>query len=89
MIPKKREEHQFVEGAGRPYEMNPRVPIEKTTEERLKPVIIHLGDLNGQTTAKGMPKHFHPKRGRTLMTFTHYWSSEEIEDEQENAFDIE
>lgn len=88
MIPKKKEDYLFSEGMGRPYEMNPRSPIEKTTEERQKPIIVHLGELNGQVTDKGMPKNFHKKAGRTLVSFTNYWSPDEVL-EKEEGFDIE
>jgi hypothetical protein len=87
MIPKKKEEYQFVEGAGRPFEMNLRYPIEKNDAERQRPVVIDLSDLNGENDAKGMPKNFHTKRGRCLETFTKYWTKDE-EDEGEE-FDIE
>ena len=83
MISKKREDYQNVEGAGRPFEMNPRYPIEKTTAERQKPIIIHLGELNGQNGGKGMPKNFIRKAGRCLDTFGKYWTPDEEE------FDIE
>jgi hypothetical protein len=86
MIPKKKEDYNFVEGAGRPYEINPRSPIDKTTEERQKPVIINLGELNGQDGNERAPKNFHPKRGRTLGTLT------KLQDDDRNiedAFDIE
>ena len=89
MIPKKREEYQNVEGMGRPFEMNPRYPIEKNDTERQKPIVIHLGDLNGQTMTKGMPKNFHTKRGRCLSSFTKYWSPDEIYENIEDAFDVE
>ena len=69
MIPKKKEDFLFVEGSGRPYKMNPREAIEKTTEERQKPVIINLGELNGQDGNERVPKNFHPKRGRILGSF--------------------
>jgi hypothetical protein len=83
MIPKKREEYQENEGAGRPFEMNPRYPIEKNDMERQKPLIINLADLNGQSEAKGMPKNFFRKAGRTLQSFTKYWTQDE------EAFDVE
>jgi len=90
MIPKKREDYQNVEGAGRPFEMNPRYPIEKNNTERQKPIIIHLGELNGQVTAKGMPKNFHKKAGRCLESFTRYWTPEESDEYGKGEeFDIE
>ena len=85
MITKKREEYQFHLGGGRPYEMNPRTPIEKNDDERQKPVIINLSDLNGPRSSK----MFHPRRGRRLLSFRKYWSPEEAGREQEDAFDIE
>lgn len=88
MIPKKREDYQNVEGAGRPFEMNPRYFEPRTDAERQRPIVIHLGELNGQVTAKGMPKNFHTKRGRTLASLTDYWSPTEVLDEEEE-FDIE
>lgn len=89
MIQKKKEDYRDVEGSGRPFEMNARYPIERNDLERQQPVIIHLSDLNGQTTDKGMPKNFHTKRGRCLPSFTKYWSPEEVYQEQEEAFDVE
>ena len=89
MIQKKVEDYSFIEGAGRLFEMNPRYPIAKNDAERQKPIIIHLGDLNGQNTAKGMPKNFVPKRGRIVPSFTKYWSPGEAERDIEEAFDIE
>ena len=74
MIPKKREEYQFSEGMGRPFEMNARYPIEKNDTERQTPIVIDMDDLNGQEGSKGMPKNFHSKRGRVLNSFTKYWS---------------
>ena len=85
MINKKKEEYQFNVGVGRPFEMNARYPIEKNDEERQRPVIIHLSDLNGQTYDKGMPKNFHRKAGRTLDSFTTYWT----EHDESAEFDIE
>lgn len=89
MIPKKREDYQNVEGSGRPFEMNPRYFEPKNDKERQQPIVIHLGDLNGQTTVKGMPKNFIRKGGRVLPSFNQYWTSDEIYDAQEDAFDIE
>jgi len=66
MIPKKREDHLFMEGAGIPYERPERKPIEKEDAERQKPLEIDLDDLNN---GKG-PHNFHRKAGRTLMTLT-------------------
>jgi hypothetical protein len=89
MIPKKREDYQNVEGAGRPFEMNERYYVEKNDAERNRPIVIHLGELNGQTTSKGMPKNFHTKKGRVLNSFTKYWSPAEALANQEDSFDIE
>jgi len=82
MIPKKHEDHEFHEGGGRPYEMNERVPIEKNDAERQTPKIIHLGDMNN---GNRMPKNWHRKAGRTLDTFTKYWTA----NEEETEYDIE
>lgn len=84
MIKKKREDYQNVEGAGRPFEMNPRGPIEESDQERQRPVIIHLGELNGQDGNPRVPKNFHKKAGRVLCTFT-----EEYREGEEEEFDIE
>ena len=89
MISKKMTDYTFVEGSGRPYEMNPRNFEPRNDAERQQPVVIHLGDLNGQTFAKGMPKNFHTKRGRCLSSFTKYWSPDELYTEIDEAFDIE
>ena len=89
MIPKKREEYQNVEGVGRPFEMNPRYPIEKNDAERQAPIVIHLGDLNGQQGGKGMPRNFIRKAGRVLPSFEKYWSPEEVKAGIDSAFDVE
>lgn len=89
MIPKKKEETQEQYGQGRPFEMNLRYNIEKNDEERQRPVIIHLGDLNGQTSRRGMPKNFHKKAGRQLLSFTKYWTKEEADTQLDDGFDIE
>ena len=89
MIQKKREEYQNVEGVGRPFEMNPRYPIEKNDAERQAPIVIHLGDLNGQQGGKGMPRNFIRKAGRVLPSFEKYWSPEEVKAEIDSAFDVE
>lgn len=89
MIKKKKEDYQFVEGAGRPFEMNSRYPIEKTTEERLKPVVINLAELNGSEGNERVPKNFHRKNGRILPTFTKYLTQDQLEEDVEEAFDIE
>ena len=89
MIRKKKEEHQFAEGAGRPFEMNERYPIEKNDTERQRPVVIHLADLNGQTYMKGMPKNFHRKAGRVLPSFSKYWTKDEIQESLDDGFDVE
>jgi hypothetical protein len=80
MIPKKDEKNggdTFSSGGGRPFEMPERYPIEKNDEERQRPIIIHLGDLN---EGSGMPKNFARKAGRTLPSFTKYWTQDENED---------
>jgi hypothetical protein len=89
MIPKKKEDYTFPEGAGRPFEMNPRYPIEKNDAERQRPIVIHLGELNGQTTAKGMPKNFIRKAGRCLPSFDRYWTTDEIAEYGDEDFDIQ
>jgi hypothetical protein len=89
MITKKREEYQFVGGAGRPFEMNARYPIEKNDEERQRPIVIELGDLNGQEGGKGMPKNFVRKAGRVLPSFDKYWTAAEVSKEVNEEFDIE
>jgi hypothetical protein len=86
MIPKKKEDYQFTEGAGRAFEMNPRFPIEKTDEERNKPVVINLAELNGQDGNARVPKNFSRKAGRTLGSFC--YPKDEDRDFEE-AFDIE
>ena len=77
------------EGEGRPFEMNPRYPIEKNDAERQAPIVIHLGDLNGQEGGKGMPKNFIRKAGRVLPSFDQYRSPEEVKAEIDDAFDVE
>jgi hypothetical protein len=89
MIQKKKEVYTSVEGAGRPFEMNERYPIEKNDAERQRPVIIDLDDLNGQDGGKGMPKNFHRKAGRTLVSFDKYWTRAAIDAELGEEFDIE
>ena len=86
MIKKKKEDYQFIEGAGRPYEVNPRGFELYNDEERQKPVVIHLGELNGQDGNERIPKNFHPKRGRTLGSFC---DPEEGNRDLDDAFDIE
>lgn len=76
-------------GAGRPYDMNARVPIEYNDAERQTPKIIHLGDLNGQDGGRGMPKNFIRKAGRTVPSFSKYWTKEELAAERREEFDIE
>jgi hypothetical protein len=89
MISKKREDYQYNEGAGRPFEMNPRYPIEKNDTERQKPIVIHLSELNGQESDKGMPKNFVRKAGRVLPTFDKYWTADEVKTYVDDEFDIE
>lgn len=86
MIQKKKEDYMFVEGAGRPYEMNLRTEEEKDVQKRNKPMIIHLGELNGQDGNERVPKNFHTKRGRTLGSFCY---PEEGDRDVDEAFDIE
>ena len=66
MIKRKKTDYEEVAGDGRNFEMNPRGPIEKTTAERTRPVIINLSDLNN---GKRVPKNFHRKAGRCLASF--------------------
>jgi len=89
MIKKKKEDYQFVEGAGRPFEMNPRSPIEKSDAERQKSLVINLSELNGDDEDSRVPKNFHPKRGRILPTFTKYLTQDQLEENVEEGFDVE
>lgn len=89
MIPKKKEDYTFPEGAGRPFEMNPRYPIEKNDAERQAPIIVNLSDLNGQENSKGMPKNFVRKAGRVLPTFDKYWTADDVQANVEDEFDIQ
>ena len=89
MIPKKREDYQNNEGAGRPFEMNMRYPIEKNDAERQRPLVINLADLNGQNGGKGMPKNFIRKAGRVLPSFNKYWTAEEVVRDVEEEFDVQ
>jgi hypothetical protein len=86
MIPKKKEDYTFNEGAGRPYEMTPRAGEPKDDAQRQKPVVIHLGELNGQDgeSSGRVPKNYHPKRGRLLCTLT-----KPYDETDEEEFDIE
>lgn len=83
MIPKKKEDYNFVEGDGRHSELKVRELIEKTTTERQTPVLIDLSALNGQDGNPRAPKNFHKKAGRVMATRT------ELLDESEDGFDIE
>lgn len=87
MIPKKKEDYTFIDGAGRPYEMNPRSPQPMNDMERQKPIVINLSDLNGP--GKGMPKNFIRKAGRVLPTFNRYWTQDEITEAIDDEFDIQ
>ena len=89
MIPKKKEDYTFVEGSGRPYEMNFREGEKRDDAERQQPIVINLGDLNGQTYNKGMPKNFIRKAGRVLPSFDKYWTSEDVQEEVNEGFDVE
>ena len=75
----------FVTGGGRPFDMPERYPIEKNDKERQTAIVIDLDDLNGQDGGKGMPKNFHRKAGRTIDTFTTYWTNHD----EESEYDIE
>lgn len=84
MVPKSYEKthgDSFVEGAGRPFDMPERPPIEKNDAERQEKFVIHLTDLNGQSGGKGMPKNFYRKAGRCLPSFIDYWTPEEASDD--------
>lgn len=72
MIPKEKITIESV-GSGRPFDMRERGPIEKTTEERNKQIIINLHDLNGALS----PKNFVRRAGRTLASFGKYWTADE------------
>lgn len=87
MIPK--QEPIRSEGEGRPFEMNPRYPIEKNDAERQAPIIVDLSDLNGQENSKGMPKNFVRKAGRVLPTFDRYWTPDEVKQNIDDEFDIQ
>ena len=82
---KKEKDYLFVSGEGRPFEMPERYPIEKNDEERQRPVVIDLEDLNGQEGGKGMPKNFFRKAGRTLPTFEKYWTKDDVEERPDIA----
>ena len=79
----------FVEGGGRPFDMPERSPIEKNDAERQRPVVIDLDDLNGQEGGKGMPKNFVRNAGRTLPTFTDYWTKQNQDVQDEEDYDIQ
>lgn len=66
-----------------------RYPVPATDQERRKPIVIDLSDLNGQDGGKGMPKNFVRKAGRVLPSFEKYWSPEEVKDDVNNGYDIE
>ena len=83
MIPKK--EPITSSGEGRPFEMEERPPVEKNDTERQRPIIIHLSDLNGDESGNNVPKNFSRKAGRTLDTFTKYWTQHDDNEE----FDID
>lgn len=73
MIPKQKPTLE-TEGQGRGFEMNPRIDIEKDDAQRQKMIPIDLSDLNGQNGGKGMPKNFVRKAGRTIDSFTNYFT---------------
>lgn len=79
----------IAEGAGRPFEMNPRYPIEKNDAERQRPVIIELDDLNGQNGDRGMPKNFTRRAGRTMPSLTDYWVKKNTRTQDEEDYDIQ
>lgn len=79
MIPKQKTDYQEVSGKGRPFDMRSYREEPKNDAERNMPQIIQLGDLNQDGKA---PVNFVRKAGRTLQTFSQYWTkNESVEDE--------
>ncbi len=68
------------EGSGRPFPMPERPPIEKTTAERNKQIIINLHDLNGDHS----PKNFVRRAGRVIGSFANYWTPDEEERDEDD-----
>jgi hypothetical protein len=89
MIPKSQEKVETEsQDSGRPFYIPPRGPIEKNDAERQRPQIIHLGDLNGQSGGRGMPVSFEKRSMRHVASFERYWSQAELDEDNEEAFDI-
>lgn len=80
---------KFFEGGGIPFNIPERSPIAKTNLERQRPLLIDLGDLNGQDGSKGMPKNFVKRAGRRLETFTDYWIKQNQDVQDEDDYDIQ
>jgi hypothetical protein len=76
-------------GAGLPFLMPQRFPLEVNDFQRQKPIPIELSDLNGQGGNRGMPKNFHKKAGRIVPSFERYWTSDEFQVAVNEAADIE
>lgn len=72
----------FTSGGGRPFEMREYKSPAKDDAERNTPLVIHLSDLNkpGKSAV-----NFSRKAGRTLDTFTKYWT----EHDEDSEYDIE
>jgi len=83
MISKKKTDYQEVTGRGRPFDMRSYREEPKTNAERNRQQIIDLNDLNQDGKA---PVNFVRKAGRTLPTFSRYWTRDES---AEDEFDIE
>lgn len=77
------------EGDGRTFDMPEHQGPSKNDAERNAMHVINLGDLNGDPSGKDVPKNFHKKAGRTLVSFTKYWSPEEALSREEDEFDVE
>jgi hypothetical protein len=83
MIPKQKTDYQEVSGGGLPFDMHEFKREPQNDAERNTPQIIHLGDLNQDGKA---PVNFIRKAGRTLQTFSKYWTQNET---AEDEFDIQ
>lgn len=79
---KKKGGDHFSSSGGRPFDMRGYASPAKNDAERNTMQVIHLGDLNkpGKTAV-----NFSRKAGRTLDTFTKYWT----EHDEESEYDIE
>lgn len=76
-------------GAGLPFLMPQRFPLEVNDWQRQRPIPIDLEDLNGQSGDRGMPKNFHKKAGRIIPSFERYWTTEQFADAVNESSDIE